>query len=131
VNKSEQMARVRGKDTQPELLVRGLLSDEDVRYRLHLKSIPGCPDVYIPRLHLAVFVNGCFWHGHDCRRGVRPKTNRGFWKKKIEDNLKRDAAVRTKLAEIGVDALTLWTCEAHRFSTVCRRIASRYHRRIR
>ena len=131
LTKSEQMARVRARDTLPELLVRRLLSDEGVRYRLHRKDIPGCPDLYIPRLHLAVFVNGCFWHGHHCSRGVRPKTNPEFWNRKLERNVKRDAEVRTELSEIGVDAVTLWTCETERFSHRCHRIASRYYRQNR
>lgn len=128
LTKSEQMARVRGKDTQPELLVRRLLSDKGVRYRLHRKDIPGCPDLYIPRLHLAVFVNGCFWHGHNCSRGGRPKTNPKFWRRKINNNVKRDALVRTRLSEIGVGEVTLWTCEPQQFSSVCQRIASQYYR---
>jgi len=122
------MARVKAKDTQPELLVRQLLSREGVRYRLHRKDIPGRPDLYVPRLRTAIFVNGCFWHGHDCPRGARPKTNSEFWDLKIERNVRRDQSVRAKLSEIGVKAVTFWTCQMRKFPLICRRIARRYHR---
>ncbi|MBD5657258.1 MAG: DNA mismatch endonuclease Vsr [Candidatus Eremiobacteraeota bacterium] len=101
----ERMARVRTKGTAPELEVRSLLSREGVRYRLHRRDLPGTPDVYVPRLRLAIFVHGCFWHGHDCRRGSRPKTNTTFWNVKILRNIARDGRTRTELTDLGIESL--------------------------
>lgn len=120
------MSRVRSRDTGPELLVRKLLSKSGVRYRLHKSQLPGQPDVYIGRLRLAIFVNGCFWHGHDCHRGGRPKTNADFWNDKIGRNIERDRMVLGKLQQMGIETLVLWTCEAESFSAVCRRLSRRY-----
>jgi DNA mismatch endonuclease (patch repair protein) len=126
LSKSEQMARIHSRDTQPELLVRRLLSIKGVRYRLHRLDLPGRPDIYIGRIRLAVFVNGCFWHGHDCPRGSRPKTNKEFWRRKIAQNINRDRLALVRLAEMGIDTITLWTCESPAFGTLCCRISRRY-----
>ena len=122
------MARVRSRDTQPELLVRRLLSSQGVRYRLHRADLPGRPDLYIPRLRLAIFVNGCFWHGHGCARAGRFRTNVDFWTQKIARNVARDAATNDRLMAMGVEVLVLWTCEQEGFAPACRRIARRYRR---
>jgi DNA mismatch endonuclease, patch repair protein len=92
--RSANMAAVRSKDTQPELLVRRSLHAAGFRFRLHVRDLPGNPDVVLPRLRYALFVHGCFWHGHYCKRGNLPTTNVAFWSKKIETNLQRDAAAR-------------------------------------
>lgn len=126
MTKSQQMARVRSKNTKPELLVRKLLSAEGVRYRLHRADLPGRPDLYIGRLHLAVFINGCFWHGHHCARGQRPKTNARFWKKKIHTNIVRDKRAREALHDMGLSDERLWTCQEKTFPKRCRTIAERY-----
>lgn len=131
MTKSEQMSRVRSRDTQPEKVVRHLLSREGVRYRLHRKDLPGRPDVYVGRLRLAIFINGCFWHGHNCTRGGRPKTNADFWRRKLGRNVARDQLALEQLEEMDVQTLSLWTCESDGFSVACRRIASRYHRAAR
>lgn len=128
MNKSEQMARVRSRDTQPELLVRRLFSSSGVRYRLHRKDLPGRPDLYVGRLRLAIFVNGCFWHGHDCKRAGRPKANADFWTEKIGRNAARDRLSLERLEGMGVATLTLWTCQLERFAPICRRIVARYRR---
>ncbi|PSC04886.1 very short patch repair endonuclease [Alsobacter soli] len=106
------MRAVRGRDTTPELLVRRLLRSVAPGYRLHRKDIPGRPDVaYIGR-RKAIFVHGCFWHGHDCARGARmPKANRPYWEAKIARNRARDAANLAALAERGWKALVVWECE--------------------
>src|ERR1700681_1021111 len=109
------MSRVRSRNTKPELRVRKLLTERGVRYRLHRKDLPGRLDVYVPRLRLALFINGCFWHGHDCRRGRRPATNVEFWDSKISRNVERDAATRLALSERGIEAYVLWTCATHDF----------------
>jgi DNA mismatch endonuclease Vsr len=88
MSKSEQMRRVRTRGTAIEGKLRMQLNELGVRYRLNFGSLPGSPDIYIPRLRLALFANGCFWHGHTCRKGqTRPKTNCEFWESKITNNV--------------------------------------------
>ncbi len=128
LSKSEQMSRVKSRDTAPEMLVRQFLSKCGVRYRLHRKDLPGRPDLYIPRLHLALFVNGCFWHGHGCRRAARSKTNVDFWTQKIARNKARDRATGEALRAMDIETLTLWTCELDAFPKACRDIMRRYER---
>ncbi|MFZ1125724.1 MAG: very short patch repair endonuclease [Candidatus Baltobacteraceae bacterium] len=128
MNKSEQMRRVRRRDTAPELAVRHALSRLGVRYRLHRKDLPGKPDVYVGRLRLAIFVNGCFWHGHDCPRGKRPSSNAEFWRAKINRNCERDAKVVRELAERGIESLTLWQCSLRHCDEVAAAVAARYRR---
>lgn len=121
------MARVKSRDTEPEKIARRLLSSLSVRYRLHRKDIPGCPDLYIPRLGLAIFVNGCFWHGHGCKRSTRPKSNRQFWAEKLDRNIDRDRRVEGRLDEMGLTKALLWTCEKGKWAKQCRSIAKKYH----
>src|SRR4051812_6788253 len=90
-DRSKLMSKIRGKDTKPELFVRRLVSSKGLRYRLHVKKLPGTPDIVFSRLKKMIFVNGCFWHGHYCRT-VMPKTNSNFWVKKIKKNKRRDAS---------------------------------------
>lgn len=106
------MARVKGRDTKPELLVRRTLrAMGHVGYRLQRKDLPGRPDVAFIGARRAIFVNGCFWHGHDCKRGARvPKTNVDYWRTKIARNVARDAAAEAALLEAGWRVLTLWEC---------------------
>ena len=109
--RSAVMRRVRSKDTAPELAVRRALTALGVRYRLHRKSLPGSPDVSVGRLKLAIQMHGCFWHGHDCKRGARkPKQNADFWSAKIERNRARDARDLAALAALGWRTLVLWEC---------------------
>ncbi len=128
MNKSEQMARIRSRDTAPELLVRRALSRLGVRYRLHRKDLPGKPDLYVGRLRLAIFVNGCFWHGHECARGKRPSSNVDFWNAKIERNRERDARVACELADRGIESLTMWQCALRRCDEIAAAVAKRYRR---
>jgi DNA mismatch endonuclease (patch repair protein) len=110
--RSAVMRRVRAKDTTPELAVRRALTRLGVRYRLHRKDLPGKPDVVMPGRRLALFVHGCFWHGHDCARGARvPKQNRDYWTAKVARNVARDARNRQALAAAGWRVETLWECE--------------------
>lgn len=122
------MSRVRSSDTKPERRVRELLTALGVRYRLQRKDLPGTPDLYIPRLRLAVFVNGCFWHGHGCARAGQLRTNVDFWEKKIKGNIARDRQALECLAALEIDTLSLWTCESARLSSICKAIATRYRR---
>jgi DNA mismatch endonuclease (patch repair protein) len=110
--RSAVMRRVKGKDTAPELKVRRLLRRLGVGYRLHRADLPGKPDIAMPGRKLALFVHGCFWHGHDCARGARiPKANRPYWEAKIARNRVRDTAHRAALEAMGWRAVTLWECE--------------------
>jgi DNA mismatch endonuclease (patch repair protein) len=110
--RSQVMARVRGKDTAPELKVRRLLWRAGYRYRLHAKDLPGRPDLALPGRRAVVFVHGCFWHGHDCARGARaPKANAAYWSAKIERNRARDVRVAGELEAAGWRPLTVWECE--------------------
>jgi DNA mismatch endonuclease (patch repair protein) len=110
--RSAVMRRVKGRDTTPELKVRRLLTGLGARYRLHRKDLPGKPDIVMAGRRLAIFVHGCFWHGHDCARGARvPKTNRDYWLGKVGRNRERDTASRAVLEAAGWRVKTLWECE--------------------
>ncbi|WP_340645976.1 DNA mismatch endonuclease Vsr [Phenylobacterium sp.] len=110
--RSAVMARVKGKDTAPEIKVRKALTALGARYRLHRKDLPGSPDIVLPGRRLAIFVDGCFWHGHDCARGARvPKANRDYWVAKVGRNRARDAAAREALAGLGWRVETIWECD--------------------
>lgn len=109
--RSAVMRRVRGKDTQPELTVRRLLTRLGARYRLHRRDLPGSPDVAMPGRRLAIFVHGCFWHGHDCPRGTRrPKANAAYWSEKLSRNRERDRRAQAALAALGWWAEIVWEC---------------------
>jgi DNA mismatch endonuclease (patch repair protein) len=110
--RSAVMRRVKGKDTSPELAVRKALTRLGARYRLHRKDLPGKPDMVMPGRKLALFVHGCFWHGHDCARGARvPKQNRDYWVAKVARNRARDAASREALSALGWRVETIWECD--------------------
>jgi len=106
------MQAVKSKDTAPELAVRRLAHGMGYRFRLHHKDLPGTPDLVFPRLHKALFVHGCFWHGHDCARGARvPVQNRAYWTQKIARNRDRDQVAVSALAALGWKVVVLWECE--------------------
>ncbi len=106
------MRRVKGRDTTPELKVRRALTRLGARYRLHRADLPGKPDIVMPGRRLAIFVHGCFWHGHDCARGARtPQQNRDYWVAKIARNVARDAANAQALATLGWRVEVVWECE--------------------
>jgi DNA mismatch endonuclease (patch repair protein) len=110
--RSRIMRAVKGKDTTPELAVRRLLHSRGYRYRLHRKDLPGRPDLVFAGRRKVIFVHGCFWHGHDCKRGARrPKENADYWAKKISRNQERDAKAQEALRSMGWDVLVLWECE--------------------
>jgi DNA mismatch endonuclease (patch repair protein) len=121
--RSAVMARVKGRDTGPELKLRRLLHGAGYRYRLQVRDLPGRPDLAFPRRRAAVFVHGCFWHGHDCPRGARaPKANADYWQAKIARNRARDAAVQSDLAARGWTGLVVWECELKQPDAVLRRL---------
>jgi DNA mismatch endonuclease, patch repair protein len=109
------MSRVRGSNTLPEKLVERFLRRHGIRFRRHDRRLPGTPDIVVPRSQVAIFVNGCFWHGHRrCRRSRLPLTRRKFWADKIEANRKRDERVRRALRRRGWTVVTVWGCRLGR-----------------
>ena len=108
--RSAMMAAVKNKDTKPELVVRKRVFAAGFRYRLHLRKLPGTPDLVLPRYRVAVFVHGCFWHGHDCPKGKLPATNREFWQEKIGENIDRDRRAVKALERDGWQVVTIWSC---------------------
>ena len=110
--RSAVMRRVKGRDTGPEKTVRRLLTALGARYRLQRKDLPGKPDIVMPGRRLALFVHGCFWHGHDCARGARvPQQNRDYWLAKVGRNRARDAASQAALEAAGWRVEVVWECE--------------------
>lgn len=109
--RSRIMARVGQKDTKPEMILRRALFSLGYRYRLHSHLLPGRPDLVFPARKKAIFVHGCFWHGHGCRWGKLPKTRLDYWGPKIRANVERDERALTKLAEGGWSAYVIWQCE--------------------
>lgn len=105
------MSRIRGKDTKPEMLLRRGLHARGFRFRLHRRDLPGCPDLVFPHYHAVVFVNGCFWHGHDCPMFKLPATRTEFWAAKIASNRNRDARALERLAAAGWRTLVIWECK--------------------
>ena len=110
--RSENMSKIKGRDTAPELAVRRIAHDLGFRFRLHRKDIPGCPDLVFPKYRLAVFVHGCFWHRHDgCQYTYMPKSRTAFWTKKFWQNVARDYRNEKALQELGWQVLVIWECE--------------------
>jgi DNA mismatch endonuclease, patch repair protein len=117
------MRAVKGANTTPELVVRKLLWAAGYRYRLNVRALPGAPDIVLRPRKAAIFVHGCFWHGHDCRRGARvPKTNRAYWQQKIERNRTRDKRHVSTLSNEDWRVLTIWECEIKNEPTLRRRL---------
>jgi DNA mismatch endonuclease, patch repair protein len=113
------MSAVRGKNTTPELLVRSAAHRLGLRFRLHAARLPGRPDLIFPKWKTVIFVNGCFWHGHDgCNRAKLPKSRVAFWRRKLEQNVRRDAANYARVAEMGWRVVVLWECELGRPGTL-------------
>jgi DNA mismatch endonuclease (patch repair protein) len=111
--RSRIMRAVKGRDTAPEMLVRRMAHGMGYRHRLHRKDLPGKPDLVFPSRRKVVFVHGCFWHGHECKRGARmPKANRDYWQAKIARNRMRDKKNQDSLRNMGWRVLEIWECEA-------------------
>lgn len=111
--RSEIMKHVRGKDTGPELVVRKLIFSLGYRYRLHGKSLPGKPDIVFASRKKVIFVHGCFWHYHNCKKGKPPKSNLDYWLPKLKENRRRDNRNQKLLASIGWEFLVVWQCQIH------------------
>lgn len=112
--RSRLMSKVAGKNTAPELAVRRAAHAAGMRFRLHRRDLPGTPDIVFPKYRAAVFVHGCFWHGHSCAKGRLPKSRTDYWEPKIAANRERDAAKRAALVAAGWRVLTIWQCEIGR-----------------
>ena len=113
--RSRCMSAVKGKDTKPEMIVRKYLFSKGLRYRLHVRSLPGNPDIVLPKYKTVVFINGCFWHGHEgCKYYRLPKSNVEFWETKITNNKNRDVLNEIKLKELGWRVIRIWECEIRR-----------------
>lgn len=112
LSRSEQMARVKASNTGPEMRVRKFLHSKGLRYRLHVKHLPGRPDIVFPSRRIVVFVHGCFWHQHQkCPNARVPKTRVEFWQKKLCSNVARDQDQEARLTQLGWTVLTIWECE--------------------
>jgi len=109
--RSANMRAVRRQDTAPEMRVRRLLHRAGYRYRLHTKALPGAPDIVFGSRRKVVFVHGCFWHGHDCRKGSLPKSRTDYWRGRIARNRARDVRAVAQLTAAGWGALVVWECE--------------------
>jgi DNA mismatch endonuclease (patch repair protein) len=110
--RSRMMAGIRARDTKPELTVRTYLHHRGFRYRLHVRTLPGTPDIVLPRYRAIVFVHGCFWHQHPgCRYAYQPKSNQAFWQKKLQSNAERDARDRGRLQNAGWRVFVVWECQ--------------------
>ena len=110
--RSRRMAAIRGRDTGPECRVRRALHECGYRYRLHVRSLPGTPDIVLPRYRAVIEVRGCFWHGHACPDGHIPKTRQTFWRRKIEGNQRRDARNVRALRAAGWMVIVVWECRS-------------------
>lgn len=110
--RSQLMAKVRGKNTAPEKIVRSLAHRLGYRFRLYRRDLPGRPDLVFPKYRVAIFVNGCFWHQHEgCPRSRRPTSNRDFWNSKLDRNVARDRIAQERLRDIGWRPVVVWECE--------------------
>jgi len=109
--RSRVMASVKNKNTKPEVNIRKALFAKGLRYKIHNKKLPGCPDLVFPKYKAVIFIHGCFWHNHDCKLGKLPSSNVAFWKEKLEKNAERDKRDIIKLKAMGWKVRTIWICQ--------------------
>ena len=109
--RSQNMSRIRSKDTKPEEKVRKYLFSKRFRYRKNVRTLPGCPDIVLSKYKTVIFVNGCFWHKHDCPRFVWPSSNEAYWIPKIQRNVERDESNKRQLISMGWNVLVVWECQ--------------------
>ena len=123
--RSRTMRAIKDRNTKPEMMVRRLLHSMGYRYRLHRRNLPGKPDIVFGPRRKVIFVHGCFWHGHPCKRGNRlPKTNAEYWKSKIARNIERHSSHLDELTAAGWTELTLWECELANENAVRQRLSA-------
>jgi DNA mismatch endonuclease (patch repair protein) len=121
------MSQIRSDNTKPEIIVRKYLWKNGFRYRLHRKDLPGKPDIVLPKYQTVIFINGCFWHMHGCKKFVIPATNTEFWTEKLTENKLRDKRNYNKLHKMGWHIITIWECrlntkEKHLLQKLCRQL---------
>lgn len=117
------MSQIRSRNTTPELIVRKNLHSLGFRYRLHRKDLPGSPDIVLPKYKTVIFVNGCFWHQHSCKKGQNiPKTNSVFWENKLRINKLRDKRNIVALKKLGWDVLVVWECETKKIEWLTQKL---------
>ena len=109
--RSDIMSKIGGKNTKPEMLVRKFLFSKGFWYRINVKTLPGKPDIVLPKYKTVIFINGCFWHGHNCKKGKLPSSNIDFWRKKISNNKSRDDKNSDLLIKLGRKVIIIWQCE--------------------
>ena len=113
--RSRNMAKIRAKDTKPEMWLRKLLFSKGYRYRKNVNSVPGHPDIWMPKYNTAIFVHGCYWHRHiNCKYAYTPKSNVEFWLEKFKKNRQRDLEVGEQLNQLGIKVLVIWECSIKR-----------------
>jgi DNA mismatch endonuclease (patch repair protein) len=123
MTRSENMSRIRSKNTRPEMTIRKLIWSMGYRYRLHRKDLPGKPDLVFSGRHKVLFVHGCFWHAHTCKEGIRnPKSNQGYWLAKRQHNIERDKIAVNELEKAGWDVMVIWECELNDLNLLKERI---------
>ncbi len=121
--RSERMSRIRNGDTKPEMVVRRMVFGMGYRYRLHVRGLPGNPDLVFNPRKKVIFVHGCFWHQHGCRQYRMPRTKLGFWEPKLDGNKLRDKKVIRELRRLGWKILVVWECQIKRKALLRKRIA--------
>lgn len=129
--RSYNMSRIRAKDTKPEIIVRKFLYSLGYRYRLHVKHLPGTPDVVLPKYRTLIFVHGCFWHGHKgCKKFVMPQSRQDYWIEKILNNVMKDKLYRKELKKMGWTVYTVWECQLQKSKAnkTLSQLASKIHK---
>lgn len=117
------MSKVSSNETKPEIIVRKLLFSKGFRYRKNVKTLPGKPDIVLPKYKTVIFVHGCFWHQHkECRKSARPTSNTDFWNKKLDRNMERDISNVLQLKNNGWKVITIWECEIKNFEKLTERL---------
>lgn len=111
------MAKISGKESKPEIIVRKYLFFKGYRYRKNVKTLPGSPDIVLTKYKTIIFIHGCFWHNHNCKGGKLPETRKNFWIKKISDNKKRDEKNLGELSKLGWKVIIVWQCELIKMKT--------------
>jgi DNA mismatch endonuclease (patch repair protein) len=123
--RSALMARIKGRDSKPEIVVRRLAHRLRYRFRLHRRDLPGTPDMVFPILRKIIFVHGCFWHRHrGCNRTTTPKTRKAFWADKFKSNIERDKVKQRQLKALGWDVLVIWECQTFDLTNLAERLSS-------
>lgn len=130
-HRSWNMSRIRSTDTKPEISVRSLLHRLDFRFQLHVRKLPGRPDIVLSKYRTVVFVHGCFWHRHEgCKYAYTPKTRRAFWLKKFRNNIRRHIQVSAELEELGWQVVVVWECEVGDLRKLSKRLKRTLDRRL-